>query len=70
MMRRNDLAAAEMGEEENYNQIDGVISNTPPRASVRDALRRHWEEEANRRKEEAERQREAGPERTPRGEER
>ena len=24
----NHLAAAEMGEEENYNQIDGIINNT------------------------------------------
>jgi hypothetical protein len=27
-MKYNYLAAAEMGEEENYNQIDGIINNT------------------------------------------
>jgi hypothetical protein len=27
--KQNHLAAAEVGEEENYNQIDGVISNVP-----------------------------------------
>ena len=41
----NYLAAAEMGAEQNYNQIDGIINNeTPP--SLRDDLRRCQEESA------------------------
>ncbi|MCI8844591.1 MAG: DUF4316 domain-containing protein [Oscillospiraceae bacterium] len=70
-MKDNMLAAAELSEEENYNQIDGVISNTPPRSSVLEALRRQ-KEEAERQKED-ERQKETAPEqtrRTPPGEER
>lgn len=27
--KNNYLTAAEMGEEENYNMIDGIINNTP-----------------------------------------
>lgn len=61
-MKDNILAAAELGEEENYNQIDGVISNTPPKSSVLEALHRQ-KEEAERRKE-TERQKAAGPEQT------
>jgi len=29
-VKYNHLDAAEMGEEQNYNQIDGVINNTKP----------------------------------------
>lgn len=39
----NYLASAEMDEEENYNQIDGLINNTPPpedSPSIRESLRR------------------------------
>lgn len=39
----NYLASAEMGAEENYNQIDGIINNTPPvedTTSIRESLRR------------------------------
>ena len=39
----NYLASAEMDEEENYNQIDGIINNTPPpddSPSIRESLRR------------------------------
>lgn len=39
----NYLASAEMGAEENYNQIDGIINNTPPMedtTSIRESLRR------------------------------
>jgi len=35
----NHLAAAEMSEEENYNQIDGVISNKKP--SILEHLRNY-----------------------------
>lgn len=35
----NHLATAEMSEEENYNQIDGVISNKKP--SILDHLRQY-----------------------------
>lgn len=35
----NYLAAAEMSEEQNYNQIDGIPNNTPPKPSVLDTLR-------------------------------
>lgn len=72
-MKENHLAAAEMSEEENYNQIDGVITGTPARASVLEALRQSWLEDGERRKKEAERQRETTPERkyrTPPGEDR
>lgn len=43
----NYLASAEMGAEENFNQIDGIINNTPPPAepaSIRESLRRFQEE--------------------------
>ena len=39
----NYLTSAEMGAEENYNQIDGIINNTPPpedTPSIRESLRR------------------------------
>ena len=35
----NYLAAAEMSEEPNYNQIDGILNNTGPKPSVLDTLR-------------------------------
>ena len=38
------LAAAEMGAEGNYNQIDGVINNEVPKPSLRDTLRQYQEE--------------------------
>ena len=37
--RHNHLAAAEMGEEGNYNMIDGVINNAKP--SILEFLRQH-----------------------------
>lgn len=41
----NHLAAAEMGTEQNYNQIDGVINNEAPKPpSLRDTLKRCREE--------------------------
>lgn len=58
----NYLAAAEMSEEENYNQIDGIMNNTPPKPSVREALRRHMDE--TERLAEAERVKETEQERT------
>lgn len=63
-MKENVLAAAELGEEENCNQIDGVLSNTPPKSSVREALRRFQMEEMVRRKAETDRRRETTPEQT------
>ena len=46
----NYLASAEMDAEGNYNQIDGIINNTPPPeapSSIRDSLRRFQEEAAH-----------------------
>lgn len=40
----NYLAAAEMSEEQNYNQIDGIPNNTPPKPSVLDNLRQCQED--------------------------
>ena len=40
----NYLAAAEMSEEQNYNQIDGIPNNTPPKPSLLDTLRQCREE--------------------------
>ena len=40
----NYLAAAEMSEEQNYNQIDGIPNNIPPKPSVLDTLRQCREE--------------------------
>lgn len=40
----NYLAAAEMSEEQNYNQIDGIPNNTPPKQSLLDTLRQCREE--------------------------
>ena len=46
----NYLAAAEMGAEQNYNMIDGIINNESPReqapepASIRDRLRQYEEQ--------------------------
>ena len=40
----NHLAAAEMSEEQNYNQIDGIPNNTAPKPSVLDTLRQCREE--------------------------
>lgn len=34
----NYLAAAEMGTEQNYNQIDGIINNEPVKPSLLDEL--------------------------------
>ncbi len=45
MKPQNHLAAAEMGTEQNYNQIDGVINNVAPKpSSLRDTLKRCQEE--------------------------
>ncbi len=55
----NYLAAAEMSEESNCNQIDGIINNEPPKSSVREALRQHREQ-----REEYERQKEMALEQT------
>ena len=49
----NCLAAAEMSEEGNYNQIDGIVNNEAPKPSLIEALRQHQEQ-----REEYERQRE------------
>lgn len=38
------LAAAEMSVEGNYNQIDGIINNEPPKPSLLDALRQCQED--------------------------
>jgi len=38
--KHNHLAAAEMNEEENYNQIDGIISSTP-KPSVMEKIREY-----------------------------
>lgn len=35
----NYLATAEMGAEQNYNQIDGIINNEPPKHSLLDQLK-------------------------------
>ena len=40
----NYLAAVEMSEEGNYNQIDGIINNLAPKPSVKDTLRQCQEE--------------------------
>lgn len=40
----NHLAAAEMSIEGNYNQIDGIINNEPPKPSVRDTLNQYKED--------------------------
>ena len=40
----NHLAAAEMGAEGNYNQIDGIINNEAPKPSLLDALRQCQED--------------------------
>ena len=40
----NYLAAAEMGTEGNYNQIDGIINNEAPKISVRNALKQCQQE--------------------------
>jgi hypothetical protein len=45
----NYLAAAEMSVEGNYNQIDGIINNKPPRPSVLDALNQCREDAAKNR---------------------
>ena len=34
----NYLAAAEMGTEQNYNQIDGILNNEPAKPSLLDEL--------------------------------
>ena len=39
----NYLKTAEMGTEENYNQIDGIINNRPPCPSVLENLKQHRE---------------------------
>lgn len=38
------LTAAEMGTEQNYNQIDGIINNEAPKPSLRETLRQYQEE--------------------------
>ena len=43
----NALKAAEMGMEQNYNQIDGIINNEAPKPSVRDSLKQ-FQQEADR----------------------
>ena len=35
----NYLATAEMGAEQNYNQIDGIINNEPPKPSLLEQLK-------------------------------
>ncbi len=40
IQRFNHLAAAEMGAEQNYNQIDGIINNEP-KPSILEFLRDH-----------------------------
>ena len=40
----NHLAAAEMSMEGNYNQIDGIINNEPPKPSVRETLNQYKED--------------------------
>ena len=40
----NHLAAAEMGAEGNYNQIDGIINNEAPKPSLLDTLRQCQED--------------------------
>ena len=40
----NHLAAAEMGAEGNYNQIDGIINNEAPKPSLLDNLRQCQED--------------------------
>lgn len=40
----NYLKTAEMGCEQNYNQIDGIINNTPPKPSVMNSLRQYQRE--------------------------
>lgn len=40
----NYLATAEMSEEGNYNMIDGIINNTPPKPSILDQLRPQQED--------------------------
>ena len=47
--RFNHLAAAEMDEEENYNQIDGIISNVP-KPSVLDRMKEYERRMAEHRK--------------------
>ena len=44
VQQRDHLAAAEMSEEQNYNQIDGIPNNTAPKPSVLDTLRQCREE--------------------------
>ena len=44
VQQRDHLAAAEMSEEQNYNQIDGIPNNTPPKQSLLDTLRQCREE--------------------------
>lgn len=39
----NYLKTAEMGTEQNYNQIDGIINNRPPCPSVLENLKQHRE---------------------------
>lgn len=40
----NSLKAAEIGAEQNYNQIDGIINNEAPKPSVRDSLKQFQQE--------------------------
>ena len=40
----NSLNAAEIGAEQNYNQIDGIINNEAPKPSVRDSLKQFQQE--------------------------
>ena len=40
----NSLHAAEIGVEQNYNQIDGIINNEAPKPSVRDSLKQFQRE--------------------------
>ena len=40
----NSLKAAEMGLEQNYNQIDGIINNEAPKPSVRNSLKQFQRE--------------------------
>lgn len=44
----NCLKTAELGVEQNYNQIDGIINNTAPKPSLRDDLKQYQREAADR----------------------
>ena len=59
----NYLAAAEMSEEQNYNQIDGILNNLPPKPSILDGLRQCQEDAEKSQKGAASPKSNRGPER-------